>query len=84
MIKVNKAQREALEKAGLLRHRITKNGKIIQDSNFYVANKQHCSRDKTWYVSEEYKIMVFLGLIKPRPKKKGNSYDTKRNNKKSL
>lgn len=68
MIKITKTQKEALEKAGLIKYRKVKNGIEVQSPNLYVANREHMGRDKTYYVVEEYKILQFLGL-KNAPKK---------------
>lgn len=64
MIRITKTQKEKLEKAGLIKYRIVKNGIEVQSANLYVANKEHMSRSKTYYVVEEPKIMAFLGFAK--------------------
>ena len=69
MVKVTQAQKEKLEKAGLLRHRKTSNGIETQSPNFVVANREHMSRAKTYYVAEEFRILKFLGLIKTKKNK---------------
>ena len=60
MIKISRSQRDALESAGLLKYR--RRGFNPQDQNFSVVNKEHVSRDKTYYVVEEPEIMLFLGF----------------------
>lgn len=80
MIKITKLQKEALEKAGLIKYRKTKNGLEIQSPNIYVANKEHLSRSKTYYVVEEPKIMKFLGLVKDKPYSKFYNNKNKRDN----
>lgn len=63
MIRISKSEKEALEKAGLIKYRnTTKDGSEISPPNIYVANREHMSRSKTYYVVEEPKIMRFLGL----------------------
>lgn len=59
---ISKRDMEKLRKAGLIKEK-TKN----QDPNYYVANKQH-TKAKTYYIVEEYKIMVFLGYKKDKNK----------------
>lgn len=59
MIKVTKAEREALESVGLLRSRRT--GYNACDANYTVVNREHLSRSKKTYVVEEPEIMLFLG-----------------------
>lgn len=87
MIKITKSQKEALENAGLIRYRKVKDGVEIQSPNLYVANREHMSRSKTYYVVEEAKIMKFLGFWKDTPKKnknynnKNKKRDFKRNDK---
>ena len=83
MIKITKSQREALENAGLIRYRKTKGGVEIQSPNIYVANREHMSRSKTYYVVEEAKIMKFLGLWKDNPKKNKNHNNKNFNNNKN-
>lgn len=51
-----------LRKAGLIKEK-TRSG----EPNYYVANKQHPSA-KTYYVVEEYKILIFLGYKKDKNK----------------
>jgi hypothetical protein len=60
MIKISRSQRDALESVGLLKYR--RRGFNPQDQNFSVVNKEHVSRDKTYYVVEEPEIMLFLGF----------------------
>ena len=48
MIKVTKAEREALESVGLLRSRRT--GYNACDANYTVVNREHRSRSKKTYV----------------------------------
>ena len=79
MIKITKAQKEALENAGLVRYRKVKAGVEIQSPNIYVANREHLSRSKTYYVVEETKIMKFLGLWTDKTKKNKN-YGNKHKN----
>lgn len=57
---------ESLRKANLLKDRIIRDGSIIQDSNYYVANKEHMSRSKTYYIVEDYKLLKFLGYVKDK------------------
>lgn len=59
MIKVNKAERNALESVGLLRSR--KVGYNACDANYTVVNREHLGRSKKTYVTEEPEIMLFLG-----------------------
>lgn len=82
MIKISKSQKEALEKAGLIRYRKTKEGIEIQSPNIYVANREHLSRSKSYYVVEEPKIMKFLGFWKDNPRKNKNHNNKNFNNNK--
>ena len=83
MIKISKSQRDALENAGLIRYRKVKDGIETESPNIYVANREHLSRSKAYYVVEEPKIMKFLGLWVERPKKNKNNNKSKNfNNKK--
>lgn len=59
MIKVSKWERDELERVGLLKHR--KVGYNAHDANFTVVNREHLSRSKKTYVTEEPEIMLFLG-----------------------
>lgn len=59
MIKISKNERNNLKRVGLLKER--KIGFNRQDANYTVANREHVSRDKTIYVTEEPEIMLFLG-----------------------
>lgn len=59
MIKISKFERDSLKRVGLLKDR--KIGVNCQDANYTVANREHVSRDKTIYVTEEPEIMMFLG-----------------------
>lgn len=77
MIRISKSQKEALENAGLIRYRKVKDGIEIESPNIYVANREHLSRSKTYYVVEEPKIMKFLGLWVERPKKNKNNNKNK-------
>lgn len=81
MIKISKSQREALENAGLIRYRKVKDGIETESPNIYVANREHLSRSKAYYVVEEPKIMKFLGLWVERPKKNKNNSKNKNFNK---
>lgn len=62
MILITKNEREALDAVGLLKYK--KTGFNPQDQNFQIVNKEHCSRDKSIYVTEEPEIMAFLGKYK--------------------
>ena len=64
MIKITKSQKNALESAGLIRYRKVRDGVEIQSPNIYVANREHMSSSKTYYVVEEARIMKFLGYWK--------------------
>ena len=81
MIKISKSQKEALENAGLIRYRKVKDGIETESPNIYVANREHLSRSKAYYVVEEPKIMKFLGLWVERPKKNKNNNKSKNFNK---
>ena len=80
MIKISKSQKEALENAGLIRYRKVKDGIETESPNIYVANREHLSRSKTYYVVEEPRIMKFLGLWVDRPKKNKNHGHNKNKN----
>lgn len=82
MIKITKSQKEALENAGLIRYRKVKDGIEIQSPNIYVANREHMSRAKTYYVVEETKIMKFLGYWKDTSRKNKNHNNRNFNNNK--
>lgn len=59
MIKISKRERDNLKKVGLLKDRRV--GYRHRDANYTVANREHCGRDKTIYITEEPEIMLFLG-----------------------
>lgn len=59
MVRISKYEREQLDKFGLIKYRRT--GMNPQDATIQVTNKEHVSRDKTYYVTEEPQIMKFLG-----------------------
>ena len=81
MIKITKSQKQALENAGLIRYRKVKGGVEVESPNIYVANREHLSRSKTYYVVEEPRIMRFLGLATDKPKKnKGHNNKNKNYN----
>ena len=80
MIKITKSQKKALENAGLIRYRKVVDGVEVQSPNIYVANREHLSRSKTYYVVEEAKIMKFLGLWKDKPRKNKNYNNQKLTN----
>lgn len=82
LIKITKSQKEALEKAGLIRYRKVVNGIETQSPNIYVASREHLSRSKTYYVVEEPKIMKFLGLWKDITNKNRNHNNRNSNNNK--
>ena len=67
LIRVSRYDKDRLEKAGLLKHKSKD-----QDPNFYVANREHTGRDKSYYVVENYDIMLFLGLIEAKKTKRFN------------
>ena len=48
-----------LDQVGLLKYKRV--GYNHQDANFRVVNREHVSRDKSYYVTEEPEIMLFLG-----------------------
>ena len=79
MIRITKSEKEALENAGLIRYRKVKEGIEIQSPNIYVANREHLSRSKTYYVVEEPKIMKFLGLWVDKPRKNKNHNNKNKN-----
>lgn len=58
MIQITKNERKQLESVGLFKHR--RGGMNPQDSNFQVANKEHPSKAKTYYIAEEKDVMAFL------------------------
>lgn len=58
MVKVTKREFDNLKKAGLI-----KDGGKGMDKNYRVANREHISRNKRYYVSETYPIVKFLGLL---------------------
>lgn len=62
MILISKEERKALDTVGLLKYK--KTGFNPQDQNFQIVNREHCSRDKSIYVTEEPEIMAFLGKYK--------------------
>lgn len=58
MLKISRAVRDELEKVGILRFK--KNGEFPEEQNFVVTNKQHRSRDKSYYVVEEQDVLLYL------------------------
>ena len=83
MIKISRSQRDALESVGLLKYR--RRGFNPEDEKFSVVNKEHVSRDKTYYVVEEPEIMLFLGFYENQNLQiiSKRQYDKRNKNKKS-
>ena len=59
MIRVSKRERKSLEEVGLIKYK--RKGVNYQDANIVVANREHLSKSKTSYITEEPEIMKFLG-----------------------
>lgn len=59
MIPITKSERKALDNVGLIKYRRV--GINAQDANIQIANREHMSRAKTDYITEEPEIMKFLG-----------------------
>ena len=86
MKKISREQWDELRKANLIKYRVTKDGRSVQEPNFYICNKTHKGARKTYYVVEEKRILNFLRFgnkdnnryngygKKPYRKNKGN-YD---------
>lgn len=64
LVTVTKKEQKILEEKGFLKHRKVKQGRTIQEPNFYIASKTHKGRAKTCYVVEEPRIMRFLQKIR--------------------
>ena len=60
MRKITKSQYQDLRAKGLLKDKRTKHGHTVQEPNYTVANREHNSRDKSYYVVEERAIMNYL------------------------
>ena len=58
MIPVGRNERKSLEEVGLWKYKRT--GLNPQDPNFTIANREHPSRAKTFYIAEEQDVMKFL------------------------
>ncbi len=58
MLLISKQDKERLDEVGLLKYK--KTGCNYQDANFQVANRDHKSRAKTYYVTEDIEILTFL------------------------
>lgn len=69
MIKIDRTDFDRLREAGLIKFKTKTNS-----PNFYICNKEHMGRSKTYYVVEEYKILKFLGKI---PNKKNTNKNHK-------
>lgn len=63
MIRIDREDFDKLRKAGLIKFK-----KHNSSPNFYICNKDHKGKSKTYYVVEEFKILKFLGLIKAEKK----------------
>lgn len=59
MLLISRRDKEKLENLGLLKHKRV--GLNQQDANFQVANREHPSRAKTYYVTEDIEILTALG-----------------------
>lgn len=59
MLLITRDEKNMLDKFGLLKHKRT--GLNYQDANFQVANREHPSRAKTYYVVESLDILTTLG-----------------------
>lgn len=60
MIQISRLQRKKLDEVGLINYK--KVGLHPQDPNLVVVNKEHLSRDKTYYVVETKEILLFLQM----------------------
>lgn len=59
MIKIDREDFDKLRNSGLIKFKTGSSS-----PNFYICNKQHKGKSKTYYVVEEYKILRCLGLLK--------------------
>lgn len=59
MKQINKSQKELLASVGLLRDK-----RGAEEANYFVVNKTHGARAKSYYVMEENVILCFLGDFK--------------------
>lgn len=73
--KISRQQWDELKKANLIKYRICKEGRCVQEPNFYICNKTHKGSRKTYYVVEEKRILNFLkyGTVKNGGFKKHNN-----------
>ena len=60
MVQISRQQRDQLDRVGLIKYK--KVGFNPQDPNLVVVNREHMSRDKTYYVVEQKEIMLFLEM----------------------
>lgn len=67
MIRIDREDFDRLRKAGLIKFKTQSSA-----PNFYICNKEHKGKSKTYYVVEDYKILRFLGRM-PITEKKNNS-----------
>lgn len=63
MIRITKSEKEQLDKEGLIRYK-----KKGQEPNIYICNKEHMSRSKTYYVTEERKILQRIRQLRTSAK----------------
>lgn len=59
LIRITKSEKEFLEQEGLIRYK-----KKGQEPNIYICNKEHMSRSKTYYVTEEKRILQKLRQLR--------------------
>ena len=75
MIRISKLERDALDAVGLIRYRKVKNGKITDDATLKVCNREHVGKNvKTYYVTESFEVLAFLGKLEGLNLQKINSY----------
>ena len=67
MIRIDREDFDRLRKAGLIKFKTTSSS-----PNFYICNKEHKGKSKTYYVVEDFKILRFLGRLPDTDKKNNN------------
>lgn len=59
MIKIDREDFDRLREAGLIKFKTNHSS-----PNFYICNKEHNGKSKTYYVVEDFKILKYLGIFK--------------------
>ena len=64
MVMINKQERQALDKYGLIKYKKVHNGVVVEEPSLVVTNKEHVGKNaKSYYVVESFPVLAFLGKL---------------------